>query len=61
MSAGANARRAVPKPGTSYLDRVAAEQAAYYGTTPERLARWQDALTDAEPLPGLKDSEGNDA
>lgn len=61
MSAEANARLAVPKPGASYLDRVAAEQAAYYGTTPARLARWQSALSDAEHLPGLKDSEGNDA
>lgn len=50
-----------PAPAPSYLDRVAAGQAAYYGTTPEHLAHWQDALIDAEHLPGLKDNEGNDA
>lgn len=43
------------------LTLQALRDAIYYGTTPERLARWQDALTNAEHLPGLKDSEGNDA
>lgn len=49
-----------PERAASYLDRVAAEQAAYYGTTPERLAHWQADLIAAESLPGLKDSQGND-
>lgn len=44
-----------PEPAPSYLDRIAAEQAAYYGTTPERLARWQDAWIDND------EGERNDA
>ena len=34
----------------AYLDRVAAEQAAYYGTTPERMGEAMDSLADAQEV-----------
>ena len=40
-------------PGKAHpLDRIAAEQAAYYGTTPDRLARGIDDLVQAEETEG---------